>query len=1231
MPDHTLSIHCHSIYSQRDAILKPKKAAEKIKAAGCSHYAMTDHGTIQGWIELRDVCAKNGLVPVYGCELYVNDSLDFLSRVRQARDTAGSKSALKQQAVLETLKGEWQDYISKAQLEYLLKDLADPKSLAKTAKQILSRLAYGYFHLVAVAYTEQGRQNLIRLVNHGWMNGYYYKPQVRTSDCLALSEGIIFTTACMGGPIGRYGRIDPTGALALEWLKQWEPLKDRMYLEVQPLDLLAQRRHNEYIISLHNATGFPLTVNQDNHHLEHDEWMAHRVMMLCQNNEPIDAIEPYYDWRGQVTAFSDLKKALGFQTTWQTEAVIEQEQMTVAKPAGHFYKDVKLHWRTNDDVRKECEWTNPELLPVLDKCFETSRQLCETIPDIPWSSRLRMPKHEGARERVLRLCSEELSRKGLAKDKIYVDWLKKEDRVISACGFYDYIWTLRIWTRKVQDEGIPIGYARGSGGGCLIMYLLGIIRVNPVKYGLYFERFLNPARLGLDPQTLEKVKEMASVPDVDLDFSSIHRDRVIQIAKELFGEDHVFPVGTVGTSLFKTALADVCRAVGISQAEFMPVSKELPDDVTGKLSFEDAMKVEKFKEFVASYRLIAMFLPPLIGTVRSTGKHAGGVCIADVPVANHIPIVRSGSKDGAALVTGFGESGGSRDLESIGYVKFDALATDTVDHISLCARLRYQAHLDAGGEPWVRDDEIMLYPEQMPDFTENDPAVMTTIFHAGNTDGVFQMEENIGKSLCALVKPNNIEEVSDISTMIRPGCLQAPARFNTVEGGGVTYKDTTGLHFEYAARKFYPQHNTPPELPESVLEVLRPTHFCCIYQEQMMFLIQVVSGGKMSLGEGDIYRRNIELWGKKREGAKEKCMEIERQLREASPYPAGIVDQVCTIIKGGANYSFNKSHSLSYSLFSYGQAWFKYYFPHIFYAAHITLLANKGKSDKVHKIVNNARSAGIAIQAPHVKHSGSRATWSEDGKRIYLPFVMMKGFKEPTALAIAELGKDCETVEDFLVKAIQSSEIKKNHIISLAKAGALDDMGRERLHTLAMASYALGRATKKTKEAVIRKYCAEMEAAQIMGEIDHERALQFELEVFGGFVNECPLDRVSEMLEEDGWLPLSQIEARPDEPQSVYFMVTSIQKRVHKSGNSVGKEWFRLVGWDGHDVCEVCVWNYDLDGTDERIGYRGIIEPHGVYRAYVGWDGNRPKSLSHRSWIPVGRDTLMRVPTGDKW
>src|ERR1043165_6311346 len=1100
MPDKTLSLHSHSVYSQRDAIIKIDKAAAKIKAAGGTHYALSDHGTIQGWLALRDACAKNKLTAVYGCELYVNDQLPGLMEVLKIREAATTKSK-----AADTIRGIQQHVLplmTNRQSMYLMRDLDSPKDLAITSKQLFSRIAFGYQHLVAVAISAEGRRNLIRLVNRGWTAGYYYKPQVTTADCLELAEGIVWTTACLGGPIARRLAFDPSGEEARDYLKRWEPLKSRFHLEVQPLHLLHQRRYNAKLIELSDATGFPLILSQDNHHLDEDEWLPHPGLMLGPKDRTIQELGGGYSHNSREMQVSDPKKALGVQTTWETQEIVERDGIDLVRHAGHHYGDVRMHWRTNDEVRKQCETTNPELLPVLDRCFAVTDRFAETIPEIKWDHKFHLQHHEGAREKILRLCAERLKAMDLwprpkasgsmagvqvyegdgvmtgdpeqelfERQQRYLAWLSKEDKVITACGFWDYIMTLYQWTKAVQDEGIPIGYARGSVGGCLVMFLLNIIRVDPVKYGLYFERFLNPARLGLDPTTLVKVKEMASCPDVDLDFSSINRDRVIQIAVELFGRERVVPVGTVGEAKLRTALADLCRVVGITQAEYMPASKELPDDATDPITFEKAMEVPAFRDFVNKHPVVRRFLPSLVGVVRSTGQHAGGVCIADVAIAMETPVVRAGSKEGGNIVTGFGESGAERALESVGYVKFDALATDTVDHVSLCARAWYKQHLDAGGAPLVKEGERFLYPEQIPEFTENDPEVMKAIFYSGNTDGIFQMEESIGKDMCRLIKPDTINELADISTMIRPGCLQAPYQeYKVDEDASLKLITGVGLHFEYAARKFRGSINPPPSLPAEVLEVIKPTHYCCIYQEQMMFLIQVVTGGKMSLGEGDIYRRACEHAGKGKQEAKDTLARMEGEMRAMSPYPSSTVDRVTTLIKGGANYAFNKSHSLSYSLFSYAQAWFKHRFPHIFYASHVSLLAAKNKLDKAHKIINNARAQDITIKPPHIQHSARDATWSADGRTIYLPFTVMKGVKDATATALTRIGAKVKTLEEVLVACVADPDVKKNHLVSMARVGALDDLGYPRIKALAMVNYVCACTTGKSSvEAILAK------------------------------------------------------------------------------------------------------------------------------------------------------------------
>ena len=594
---------------------------------------------------------------------------------------------------------------------------------------------------------------------------------------------MIWTTACLGGPLAKRLKWDPLRNEALAYLKRWN--KNQLLLEVQPLDLLDQELYNSEVITLAAMTGFNLVLSQDNHHVDEQDWMAHRAMMLSQNDLTIERIEATYRYKGRVLPFSDLKKELGIATTAEMEFVLwegEGEDFELVQKAGHHYGDVRLHWRTNDDIRRECEIHNDELQPVLDQCFAMTDAVCSMIKDIPWPTKHRIPHHEGAKEQALKVCAERLKQLGKCNMQ-YVEWLAKEEKVITACGFWDYIWSLYKVVKKVQEEGIPIGYARGSGGGCLVMFLLGIIRVDPVKYGLYFERFLNPARLGLDPKTLERVKPMVSCPDADLDFSSIKRQRVIEIAEEIFGKTSVVPVGTIGEAKLRTAMADLCRVLKIPQTEFMPVSKELPEDPNGKLSFTEAMKVTAFADFMVKYPGLAKLLPPLVGSIRSTGQHASGICIADVPVAEAVPVVRAGAKEGGNIVTAFGESGSERALESIGFVKFDFLATDTVDHVSLCARSLHEEQLATGGTSWLKDGELMLYPEQIPHFTMNDPKVMKEIFHTGNTDGIFQMEESIGKQMSQLVKPDTVEEISDISTMIRPGCLQADCHWFVREDG----------------------------------------------------------------------------------------------------------------------------------------------------------------------------------------------------------------------------------------------------------------------------------------------------------------------------------------------------------------------------------------------------------------------------------------------------------------
>jgi DNA polymerase III alpha subunit len=403
----------------------------------------------------------------------------------------------------------------------------------------------------------------------------------------------------------------------------------------------------------------------------------------------------------------------------------------------------------------------------------------------------------------------------------------------------------------------------------------------------------------------------------------------------------------------------------------------------------------------------------------------------------------------------------------------------------------------------------------------------------------------------------------------------------------------------------------------------------------MMFLIQVVTGGKMSLGEGDIYRRACEHAGKGKQDAKDTLARMEGEMRAMSPYPSAIVDQVTTLIKGGANYAFNKSHSLSYSLFSYAQAWFKHHYPHIFFASHITLLAAKNKLDKAHKIINNARTCGIEIKPPHLKHSGYETTWSKDKRTIYLPFTVMKGVKDGVSSALSRIGKQVNNLEDALVACVRDEDVKKNHLVSMSKVGALDDLGHPRLRVLAMVSYVCATTTPKSSEALIRAKCKDVEGFIIAGQPSRERQSLAEVKVFGGFISSCPIDPWVEprlgdngWMDANGWTALSRIEPEPEQRFRVYFMITSIVKKVHKSGNSKGKEWLKLICWDGVAVCELSVWAFDLDGSDDGMaGYRDLIMPNRVYCAEVQSDGERPVTLARRSSRSPGETLWLKPKT----
>ena len=878
-----------------------------------------------------------------------------------------------------------------------------------------------YYHLVLLAENDEGYANLTKIVSKGFVEGYYYKPRVDKELLRTYHKGIIALSACLAGEVPRFltkGLYEEAKKTALEYQEIFG--KGNYFLELQDHGIPDQGLVNQQLFKMSQETGIELVATNDVHYTYAEDAKPHDILLCIQTGKKLsDENRMRYDG-GQYYVKSEQEMAALFP--YAKEALENTQKIAD-----------RCHVEIEFGVTK---------LPKYD------------VPDgyTSW-------------EYLQKLCYEGLERRYGNPSQELKDRLAYELGTIQHMGYVDYFLIVWDFIKYAKDHGIAVGPGRGSAAGSIVSYCLGITTIDPIRYQLLFERFLNPERV--------------SMPDIDVDFCYERRQEVIDYVTRKYGKDCVVQIVTFGTLAARGVIRDVGRVMDLPYAFVDSIAKMIPQElnITIDKALKENPELRKSYQSDETVKNLIDMAKRLEGLPRHCSMHAAGVVISQKPVDEYVPLSRAA--DGT-ITTQFIMT----TLEELGLLKMDFLGLRTLTVIQNAVALAKRK------DPNLLIDQI--------DY--NDQAVLDYI-GTGKTDGIFQLESAGMKSFMKELKPHNLEDIIAGISLYRPGPMDFIPQY--IKGKN----DRASITYDC------------PQLEP----ILAPTYGCIVYQEQVMQIVQELAG--YTLGRSDLLRRAM---SKKKGDVMQKERQIFVYGDEANNVPGciknGINEKTANKIYDEmidfAKYAFNKSHAAAYAVVSYQTAWLKYYYPVEYMAALMTSVIEN--PSKVSEYIYACRQMGIKILPPDINKG--EANFSVDEGNIRYGLAAIKSIGRPVIKAIVEdrreLG-DFKNLEDFITRLSAREILNKRTVENLIKAGALDVLGGTRKQFMSIYIQIVEHVSQEKKYSMAGQMTLfdlvgedQKEEFQIklpnVGEYTKENLLGFEKEVLGIYVSGHPLEQYEE-------------------------------------------------------------------------------------------------------------------------
>ena len=890
-----------------------------------------------------------------------------------------------------------------------------------------------YTHLILLCKNETGYKNLCYLVSAAFTEGFYTKPRIDWQLLHERAEGLICLSGCIAGAIPRMinsGNYEGAKNKALELRELFG--EDGFYLEIQDHGLDAEHRASKGLLRIHEETGIPLAVTNDAHYIEKQDAYYQDVLMCVQM------------------------------------------QKTVNDPSRMKFETEEFYLKTEDEMRA--------LFPEHPEAADNTAKIAEMCNyDFEFGKyklpRFRLPEGEADSFSYLkRLCFEGLSRRYPNDDGSVEKQLEYELEMIKKMGFVDYFLIVSDFIAYAKHKKIPVGPGRGSAAGSVVSYTLGITDVDPIKYSLYFERFLNPERV--------------SMPDIDIDFCVQRRGEVIEYVNRKYGHDHVAQIVTFGTMAARAAVRDVGRVLDLSYAETDAVAKAIP--MGPNMTIKEALRVSKpLRDMYESDEMLRRLIDvaeALEGIPRHASMHAAGVVITDKPVYEYVPL----SKNDESVVTQYQMT----TLEELGLLKMDFLGLRNLTVLEDAAKL-------------VRRTEPDFEVEKIPD----GDAEVFKMLSEGHTSGVFQLESTGMTGVCTGLKPKSIEDITAVIALYRPGPMDSIPRF--IE---------CSAHPEKISYKH--------EMLRPILEV---TYGCIVYQEQVIEIFRRLAG--FSLGQADMIRRAMSKKKHKVIDAERKAFvngDPSRGIDGAVKrgVPENIANSIYDEILDFASYAFNKAHAVSYAIVSYRTAYMKRRYPRQYMAALLSSVLDN--STKISEYIAECREMGIKLLPPDVNES--YADFSVSGNDIRFGLVAIKsigrGFINELIARRSQDGA-FRSFEDFC-RRMAGRELNRRAVENLIRAGAFDSFGYKRKALLRIAGVMIDGVQHDSRNNVDGQLNLfgepEFEESgalsiQIPDIEEYTRAelMAMEKETAGLYLSGHPMDEYRERVRRAGLMPIASI------------------------------------------------------------------------------------------------------------
>jgi DNA polymerase-3 subunit alpha len=1036
--DPFVHLHSHTEYSLFDGISRIGELVSHVKEMGQTALAITDHGVMYGAIYLYKECIKQGIKPIIGCEIYVTRGSRF--------DKSGN------------------------------------------GKEKLA-------HLILLAENNEGYQNLIKICSKAWTEGYYHRPRADHELLEKYHEGLIVTSACVGGEVPQAilnGDMDEARKVIEFYINTFG--KDNYFLEIQNHGLPEEAAVRPVLASLAKEYGLELVATNDFHYTKKEDARSQEIKLCISTGKTLD--DPYHF---------------------------------------HFAND-EFYCKSGDEMRA--------ILGNFPGAIENTRVIADrcnvelTFGEHKLPS-FDVPEGETAASYLRKLCEKALPERYAIvtdKERSRMDY---ELGVIDKMGFSDYFLIVMDFIHYAKSHGIPIGPGRGSAAGSIVSYLLHITEVDPLRFDLLFERFLNPARV--------------SMPDIDTDLCYRRRGEVIEYLARKYGSDQVAQIITFGTLAARAVIRDVGRVTNMPLREVDRIAKMVPvgPGVTLKKTMEGSREFRDLYDSDTTVHCLIDHCLDLEGISRNSGTHAAGVVICSKPVEEYVPI--------QLTQDGFIQTQYEKDqVEQLGLLKMDLLGLRnlTVIHDAL---------------EMIRENRgIDLDINKIPSEDEETCKMLCD----GDTIGVFQSESSGFTSLLMQLHPERFEDLIPMVALYRPGPLGS------------------GMAEDFIKRK---HGKIPVEYPHPSLEpILKETYGVILYQEQVMQIASVMGG--FSLGQADMLRRAM---GHK----EPEILQQNRETFVDGAVANGVDDRtanyVFDLMVHFAGYGFNKSHSVCYGWIAWQTAYLKAHYRPEFMAAMMTCY--NGDRDKVSRYISDTRRAGVVIAAPDVNLS--EAYFSVKGDKILFGLDGIQNVGEGAVRSIIEARKQgglFKSLSDFVERA-DNRGLNSRACESLIRCGALDSLGANRSQLLAALPEALGDAQSIRNERAsgqLNLFGGEETPETIvypdLPDMDPKEKIEWERKLLGFYVSGHPLDSYKEQLK--ACTPLYHLTAEGNQYDgrmvTIGGTISRIKGTMTKKGQPMG--YVTIEDYDGEveTVVFPSVWETvrPILAEDAAVAIRGRVQ-----------------------------------------